>query len=149
MIKQKLELTDSLAQTKQNINYYRERRDALKSSTSNSKENIEQVDQQLENVNQKITTLIDDVKLTADDYYENITFQNAYSILVPASNTATSTLKLIINNVKTPLILGEGVIFVLYFVVAFVDAMRTDALNRKRKKASEAENSGNEEENKE
>ncbi len=149
MIKQKLELTDSLAQTKQNINYYRERRDALKSSTSNSKENIEQVDQQLENVNQKITTLIDDVKLTADDYYENITFQNAYSILVPASNTATSTLKLIINNVKVPLILGEGVIFVLYFVVAFVDAMRTDALNRKRKKASEAENSGNEEENKE
>lgn len=149
MIEQKLTLTNDLAQTKQNINYYRERRDALQKSSSNAKEKIEQVDKQLETVNNKIENLINDVKLTADDYYENVTFQNAYNILVPASNTMSSTFNVVMNNVKMPLILGEGVVFAIYFMIAFIEAIKTDMFDKKRRKDAENENSGDNEESKE
>lgn len=149
MIEQKLTLTNNLATTKQSIKYYTERRDALQESSSNDDSKIEQVDQQLEAVNAKIEDLIEDVKLTADDYYENVTFQNAYTILVPASGTMSSTLNVVINNVKKPFILGEGVVFAIYFMVAFVEAIKTDMFDRKRKKVTEPENSGDEEESKE
>lgn len=138
MIAQKLTLTNDLANIKQNISYYTERRDALKKSTSNSADKIEQVDKQLEDVNAKITNLIENVKLTADDYYENVTFQNAYNILVPASNTMSSTLSVVMNNVKTPLILGEGAVFALYFMIAFIEAIKTD-YDKRKKKATEPE----------
>lgn len=149
MVAQKLTITNDLATTKQNIDYYRERRDALQKSSSNSKEKIEQVDQQLEAVNKKISDLINDVKLTADDYYENVTFQNAYNILVPASSTMSSTFSVVMNNVKMPLILGEGVVFAIYFMVAFIEAIKTDMFDRKRKKVTETESSDDKEESKE
>lgn len=139
MIEQKLTLTNDLATTKQSINYYRERRDALQKSSSNDKDKIKQVDEQLENVNSKISELIEDVKKTADDYYENVTFQNAYNILVPASNTMRSTLSVVMNNVKTPLILGEGAVFAVYFMIAFIEAIKTDSFDRKKKKKKEEE----------
>lgn len=150
MIEQKLTLTNDLAATKQNINYYRERRDALQKSSSNDKDKIAQVDEQLENVNAKISELIEDVKKTADDYYENVTFQNAYNILVPASNTMSSTMSVILNNVKTPLILGEGAVFALYFMVAFIEAIKTDFDRKKKKEEESPENQETEnEDNKE
>ncbi|MCM1357315.1 MAG: hypothetical protein NC205_01870, partial [Prevotella sp.] len=142
---QKLTLTNDLATTKQNINFYRERRDALQKSSSTDKDKIKQVDQQLEDVNKKISAMIEDVKLTADDYYENVTFQNAYNILVPASNTMSSTISAVKNNIKMPLILGEGVVFALYFMVAFIEAIKTDAFDNKKKKKKEEENSDTEE----
>ncbi|MDE6426316.1 MAG: lipopolysaccharide biosynthesis protein [Ruminococcus sp.] len=144
MIEQKLTLTNELATTKQNINFYRERRDALQKSSSTDKDKIKQVDQQLEDVNKKISAMIEDVKLTADDYYENVTFQNAYNILVPASNTMSSTISAVKSNIKTPLLLGEGAIFALYFMVAFIEAIKTDAFDNKKKKKEE-ENSDTEE----
>lgn len=134
MIEQKLTLTNDLALTKQNINYYKERRDALQKSSSNDKDKIEQVDKQLEDVNNKITDIIDKVKLTADDYYENVTFQNAYNILVPASNTMSSTMKVVMNNIKSPLVLGEGVVFIVYFMLAFTEAVKADSFDKKKKK---------------
>lgn len=146
MIDQKLTITSDLAQTKQSINYYKERRNALKGSSSNSEDKVAQVDKQLEDVNEKISNLIDDVKLTADDYYENVTFQNAYNILVPASNTLSSTLSVVMNNVKVPFILVEGIVFAIYFMVAFVEAVKSDMADRKRKKIDEAEESDDEEE---
>lgn len=149
MVEQKLTLTNSLATTKQSIKYYTERRDALQESSSNDDSKIEQVDQQLETVNAKISDLIDDVKLTADDYYENVTFQNAYTVLVPASSTMSSTLHVVIDGIKKPFILGEGVVFALYFMVAFIEAIKTDMFDKKRKKVTDPENSGDGEESKE
>lgn len=154
MIDQKLTLTNDLALTKQNINYYRERKLALESSSSDGKDKeqkrIEQVDKQLEDVNAKIIDIIDKVKLTADDYYENVTFQNAYNILVPASNTMNSTLSVVMNNVKTPLILGEGAVFALYFMVAFIEAIKADFDKRKKKESEpETPDGDNSDENKE
>lgn len=149
MIKQKINITDELAEIKQKINYYKERRDALKKSSSSSEEKIENVEKQLADLNEKVTQLIENINLTADDYYENVTFQNAYNILVPASNTASYTVKSIVNNAKMPIILGEGVVLVIYFMVAFIDALKTDILKNKRKKDTKSENSSNAEESKE
>ncbi|MDE5582841.1 MAG: lipopolysaccharide biosynthesis protein [Ruminococcus sp.] len=134
MIAQKIELTDTLATIKQNINFCTERKDALKKSSESSEKNITQVEEQFADVNAKIDKLIEDVNLTADDYYENVTFRNAYSVLVPAVNSAGSTLGNIINNLKMPLILVEGLVFVLYFLVAFVQAIIAENKQRKRRK---------------
>ncbi len=134
MMKQKLELTNTLATTKQNITYYRERLAALQKSTANSPKKIEQVDKQLDDVKNKISELVENIKLTSDDYYENVTFQNAYNILVPASNTLSSTMSVIISNVKVPLILGEAGVFAIYFLIAFIAAIRAEIIRKKRDK---------------
>ncbi|MDE5862709.1 MAG: lipopolysaccharide biosynthesis protein, partial [Ruminococcus sp.] len=121
MIEQKLTLTNDLATIKQNITYYSERREALKQNSSDEKnkeknqKKMQQVDKQLKDLNAKIDEVIDNVKLTADDYYENVTFQNAYNVLVPASASMSSTINVIKNNIKMPLLIGEGVVFALYF----------------------------------
>lgn len=141
MIEQKLTLTNDLATTKQSISFYEERLKALQESSSTDNAKIEQVNQQLEDVNNKITDIIEDVKLTADDYYENVTFQNAYNILVPASNSASSTIGAIKANIKMPVILGEGIVFVLYFMVAFIEAIKADTFDKKKKKATEQKTS--------
>ena len=146
MIAQKLELTNTLATTKQSINYYTERRDALKDYVDDDRDNqkkIDQVDKQLEDVNNKVIETIENVKLTADDYYENVTFQNAYNVLVPASNSMSSTINVIKSNIKMPFILGEGAVFGIYFLIAFLEAIKADSLERKKKKASEISGHGN------
>ncbi|MDE5619859.1 MAG: lipopolysaccharide biosynthesis protein [Ruminococcus sp.] len=149
MIQQKLDLTNTLATTKQNINYYRERLAALKKSTANSPDKIEQVDKQLDDVNNKISNLIENIKLTADDYYENVTFQNAYTILVPASNSMGSTLSIVMDNVTMPLIIGEAGVLAVYLMIAFIAAIKEEITAKKRKQAFEeamTENNENEEE---
>ncbi|MDE6834344.1 MAG: lipopolysaccharide biosynthesis protein [Ruminococcus sp.] len=139
MIAQKLNLTNELATTKQNINYYKERSEALKEDSSNDEKKIQQVDKQLDDVNNKVIDMIESVKLTADDYYENVTFQNAYNVLVPASNSMSSTISVIKSNIKIPLVLAEGAVFALYFLIALIEAIRADSSERKKKKASEQE----------
>lgn len=133
MIQQKLDLTNTLATTKQNINYYKERLAALKKSTANAPDKIEQIDKQLDDVNKKISDLIENIKLTADDYYENVTFQNAYTILVPASNSIGSTLSIVMDNVTMPLIIGEAGVLVLYMLVVFIAAIRAEIMAKKEK----------------
>lgn len=137
MIKEKLDITNELATTKQNISFYRERSEALQKSSSNSKENIEQVDKQLDDVNNKVSQLIENIKLTADDYYENVTFQNAYNILVPATNSVGSTLNIVMDNVTMPLIAGEAIVLAIYFMIAFITALKAEIIAKKRKKAFE------------
>lgn len=149
MIQQKLDLTNTLATTKQNINYYRERLAALKKSTANSPDKIEQVDKQLDDVNNKISNLIENIKLTADDYYENVTFQNAYTILVPASNSMGSTLSIVMDNVTMPLIIGEAGVLAVYLMAAFIAAIRAEIISKKKNEAlakAAAEKEANEEE---
>ncbi len=146
MMKQKLELTETLATTKQSINYYRERLLALQQSTANSPEKIEQVDKQLEDVNNKISELVENIRLTSDDYYENVTFQNAYNILVPASSTLGSTISIIMDSVTIPLIIGEAGVLAVYLIVAFIAAIRAEMIHKKRNEAAAvSENEENQE----
>ena len=131
MIQAKNNLAGSLAQTKQQIEYYKERQESLKNNPVGSTAKTEKVETSLANLNKKIELLVDLVNRTSDDYYRNVTFKNAYSVLVPATNTATDKMSHIIENAKQPLVILEALGFVVFFAVAFIEALVTD--NKKKK----------------
>lgn len=144
MIQSKNDIAASLAQTKQSIEYYKERQEALKSNPVGSTAKTEKVETDLAALNEKINTLVDIVNRTSDDYYKNVTFKNAYSVLVPATNTVTDKMSYIIGNAKTPLIVLEGLAVFVFFAVAFIEALVTD--NRKRKALADGESDADNEE---
>ena len=61
----------------------------------------------------------------------------------------SSTLTVVKNNVKMPLLLGEGVVFFIYFIIAFIEAIKADTFDKKRKKTAESEVTVEKEESKE
>lgn len=131
MVQQKNDIASTLARTKQQIEYYKERQESLKNNPVGSTAKTEKVEASLEALNKKIDNLVDLVNRTSDDYYRNVTFKNAYSVLVPATNTATDKIGHIVENAKTPLIILEAIGFIVFFAVAFVEALITD--NKKKK----------------
>lgn len=135
MIQAKNDIATSLAQTKQSINYYKERQEALKNNPVGSSAKTEKVEADLASLNEKVTALVDIVNKTSDDYYRNVTFKNAYSVLVPATNTATDMISHIIENAKKPLLILEALGLMVFFCVAFIEALISD--NKKRKALAE------------
>lgn len=131
MIQEKNRLASTLAYTKQQIDYCKDRQEALKNNPVGSTAKTEKVETSLADLNKKIELLVDLVNRTSDDYYRNVTFKNAYTVLVPATNTATDKMSHIIENAKQPLIILEAIGFVVFFAVAFIEALVTD--NKKKK----------------
>ncbi|GEM_PF-126693 len=131
MINQKTNLVADLAETKQLIDYYKERQEALKSKTTGNEEQCARVDEMLASVSDKVDQLIEAVAETSDDYYKNVTFKNAYNVLVPASNTASDRLSRIVDNAKMPLIALEGLCILVFFCVAIIEAFKADNAKRK------------------
>lgn len=137
MIDEKNQIVVSLAETKQNINYFKERQEALKSKSVGSSAMFDTVEDELAALNEKISNLINLVADTSEDYYKNVTFKNAYNVLVPATNTSSDKVSRVIENAKMPMVVLEAVALAVYFAVAFIEALVTD--NRKRKAALAAE----------
>ena len=146
MLQQQIDLTAQLAETKQSINYYTERQTALQQKKSSSDEDVTKVEEQLDNVYEKINDAVNLVNATSDDYYRNVTFKDAYNILVPATDTTIDRVSRIINNAKSPLVILEALGFALYFAIAFIEALKTD--NAKRKVTEADEENKDEKENK-
>ncbi|MBQ8962115.1 MAG: lipopolysaccharide biosynthesis protein [Ruminococcus sp.] len=131
MIKKKLQITEDLADTKQSINYYKERKDALQNNPAGSDAKAENLDAQLEALSDKINELIDLTSRTSDDYYKNVTLRNAYNVLVPAASTVTNRIHHIIDNAKLPLIVIEALVIVAFIMLAIVEAIVADGRKRK------------------
>jgi len=126
LIQQKIDTQTSLSTAKQQIVYYTQRIEALRTGPTGSARKVERVEKDLAALNVKVNDLIDTVNKTADEYYENGTLANAYNVLVPASitqKTAQNTLSQAISNSFTTLFVIEAVILVLYICVAFVTAI--------------------------
>lgn len=126
LIQQKIDTQNTLSTAKQQINYYTQRIESLRSGPTGSARKIERVEADLASLNIKINDLIETVNETADEYYENGTLANAYQVLVPASvteNTVGSTLGQAISNSVTVLLVVEMVIFVVYLAIACVTAI--------------------------
>ncbi len=136
MIQAKNDIVTSLAQTKQSIEYYKERQEALKNNPVGSSSKTEKVEADLDALNEKVNNLVELVSRTSDDYYRNVTFKNAYSVLVPATNTATDKLSHILDNAKQPLIILEAIGFMVFFAVAFIEALISDTKKKKALAAS-------------
>ena len=150
MYQQKINVVESLAETKQKINYYKERQAILNASESTSGRS-EKVEAELASAYEKINNIVDLVSETADDYYRNVTFKNAYNVLVPASNTASDRISNIIDNFKIPFVLIEALCVFAYFAVAFIEALSYDTKKRRLAKESavKKENTAEVSENKE
>lgn len=131
MIDEKNQIVVSLAETKQSINFYKERQEALKSGGVGSATKIEKVEQDLALLNEKVSNIINLVADTSEDYYKNVTFKNAYSVLVPATNTSSDKVDRVIENAKMPLVVLEAIALVVYFAVALIEAFVADSRKRK------------------
>lgn len=140
MFSMKNNVSTELAEVRQQIAYYKDRLQALKTNTNSSPAMMERVDGDLASLNNKITQLIDNVSLTAEDYYKNVTFKNAYNILVPAANSASHYLSRVIGNFKLPFIALEALSLMLYFGYAVIQAVKIDNSRITEEETEESEN---------
>lgn len=138
MIDEKNQIVVSLAETKQSINYFKERQEALKSKSVGSSAMFDTVEADLAKLNEKIGNLINLVADTSEDYYKNVTFKNAYNVLVPATNTSSDKVSRVIANAKMPIFVLEAFALVLYFAVALIEAFVADSKKRKAELAAES-----------
>lgn len=124
LIQQKINAQNTLSTVNQQINFYNQRLTALKGKPAGSDEKVEKVEADLAALNEKVTNLIDLVNKTADEYYNTVSFANAYNILVPASTSSVArSLKSIFSESFMTIFLVEALIFVAYIGVAFVTAL--------------------------
>lgn len=130
LIEEKLDVQDSVSRIKQNISYVKDRLSALNENNSKKSEDIENVEQRLEEIYNKILNLIDLVNKTSDEYYENIVFAEAYNILVPATGEEP---KVEIGNFVLPLLIFEGLIFIVFAAIIIFSSISIDSSKRKNK----------------
>ena len=126
MFKQKTSVEASLAQTKQDINFYTSRRDALQNNKSSSKANVEKVEADIAELSNKVKNLVDLTEKTASDYYENVQFANAYNILVPATRSVGAGISQAVNGASKSIIIIEMLILVIYLAIAFIAALKSE-----------------------
>ncbi|MBO4494166.1 MAG: lipopolysaccharide biosynthesis protein [Ruminococcus sp.] len=130
MFKQKTTVESLLAQTKQDIKFFESRRDALKSNKTSSKANIEKAEADLAALNNKVNDIVDITEKTANDYFENVQFANAYTVLAPATKSVSAGISQALSVALKYIIVFEFLIFALYLAIAFISAIMND--NRKK-----------------
>ncbi len=130
MFKQKNNASITLANIKQQINFYKEKQQSLKDSNVSSKKN-ERVEADLAALNDKINELVEIVYETSQDYYKNVTFRNAYNILVPATSTTSDRVSRLIQNTITPALILEALALMVYLFVSVVQALIADGKKAK------------------
>lgn len=134
LVQKEVNLAAEIADTKQQINYYESRKNALNESTNCTEEQMADMEEMLSAIDKKVKDLVDKTKAAAEEYYEEVEFANAYKVLVPPSNSAAAGIKVIIKNSLKEIILVEALIFFIYFGMAFVTAIKDE----NRKKAASA-----------
>ena len=122
LIKQRIDCITNLSETIQQIGYYESRIDNLISSPVGTGAKIEKVQQDLESLNTKVKDIIQNVNLTADEYYENVSLNKAYNILVPANGSQQnqSQLSFLVKSSVKPIIIAEALVILLYAGFAFI-----------------------------
>ena len=112
LINKRIDTQTALSSTKQKIKYYQDRTDAIKDKPAATSAQMEKVDEDLTALNEKINKIIDDINVTANEYYESVAFKNAYNILVPASSSVTGAISDVLKNTILPFAIFEAIVFV-------------------------------------
>ena len=137
MFSQKNEAASELARVKQQINDYKDRQQSLKSKSAGSQAKVDKIDADFKALDEKVTNLVNLVCETSEDYYKNVTFGNAYNVLVPADSPSVNRKERIMENVKKPLILLEGLGIFIYFGTVIIESLIVDTRKRKAQFAAE------------
>lgn len=137
LFEQKTSKQREYSRCKQQIEYYKDRKEALNKNNSQANDAAkEETETRLANINEKINDLIDVVNETSDEYYENVTFANAYNILVPATGTEPT---IVTNDIMLPVLIGEVLVFMIYIGTVFVLAIKKDYKASKETESESAE----------
>lgn len=119
MINSKLETQATIAACTKDIAYYEQRVSKLRMATSvTTSSQMQELDEQMDKLYEKITALLETVDATATEFYENIASQNAYSVIVPA-NAESNT---IVQNTVMIVLGFEAVLFVVFAAIAVIRA---------------------------
>lgn len=119
MINRKLNTQAEIAECTKDIDYYEQRVTELRMTTSTTTATqMKELDEQLDKLYAKITALLEQVNITADEFYENVAFANAYSVTVPASVTSSNSgMSLIVM-----VLLVEVLLFVVFAMIIVIRA---------------------------
>lgn len=131
LIERRDSIASELAETKQSIKFYTQRKEGLDKSATSTAEMAEYVDSQLVSLNQKLESLIEDTRKTSEEYFESVEFANAYNILVPPSNPHSASMKSILSNSFMPALIAEVLLFVIYLAIAFIMALKHENSRKK------------------
>ncbi|HAP78842.1 MAG TPA: lipopolysaccharide biosynthesis protein, partial [Ruminococcus sp.] len=142
LIKQKISAQNTVSTATQRVNYYNQRIKALKEKPVGSDAKVEKVEGYFDDLNEKVTELIDNINTTADEYYTTVAFANAYNVLVPASTSSVvHSVKNIIEDSSTVIFVIQALIVVVYICLSFFTALaeenRKKALKKSEEKAEE------------
>lgn len=126
LISQKITAQKDVSTATQQISFYEDRIEALQDRSAASRDKMERVEKDLESLNEKVSKLLDDINVTADEYYENVSFADAYSILVPASSSTVGFIRSLIDSALKPAVILEGTAFLVYLCAAFIYGIRLE-----------------------
>ena len=140
LINQRVSTSTELAETKQKIEFYKSRKSALSSNKTASKSMTTDVEKQLEELGKKIEELVKTTETTSREYYQNVEFKNAYTVLVPAESSAKASISSIIRNALIPVLIVEFLILAIYLTVSFITALVSS--NKRRLEVVEGEDDG-------
>ncbi len=146
LFRQKTTADANLAQTKQDINYYESRRAALQNNKNSSEANVKKVEADIASLSEKVKQIVELTENTADDYYENVQFAHAYNILIPATRSVSAGIGSAISNAIKPLVVIELLIFVIYMMIVFINALKYEAAKNRVIKKIIGDDDENEEE---
>lgn len=119
MIDRKLATQAEIAECTKDIDYYEGRIESLNQSTgSTSKAQMELLDAELDKLYEKTNNILNLVESTADEFFANVAFANAYSIIVPSSVENDYSLP----NIVLIIAVVEIVIFLAFAMVIVVRA---------------------------
>lgn len=143
LVDQEVRLAGDIAETKQKIKKYAQRKEALgKSNNTTTEAQIKDLDARLDSINNKVNDLVVKIKDTSDEYFKNVEFANAYSILVPATNSGETGFMAAAKTSIKKVIIYEALIFFVYFGIAFVTAIIDENKRSKAAAAVSADSSG-------
>ncbi len=130
LINRRISAQNSLSDTKQSIDYYKERLTSLRKTTVGSTDKVKKIEKDLARVDVKVKELVQAVNDTADDYYQNVSLANAYNVLVPATADIKITIKNGITKAIIPAFGVEALLFVAYLCLAFFEALKQETRKR-------------------
>lgn len=121
LISNKIASRNTISAYSRTISYYQDLISGFEKQTEASNRTKDRAEESLSNLNKKVEQLIDDVKLTVDEYYDRASLKKTVEVLVPALPAGSSDTVL---DMKKSLLIVEAAIIVAYLGAAVILGIR-------------------------